>query len=341
MLPLPGICLLAIAGLTGAAAAQPLAPQSARELAPLVDALESDEWAVRQHAEDTLRLALDDLGALEDALETIDRELSAEARRRLNILGEAAFFRSERPGVGISFEAAPDGIRIISTVDGFDAADKLRPGDVVLSFGGIAIGNEDEMRTAIMVHDPGDEVEVTLRRNNDLVKQQLRLGWFRNLNPDRARQPDRSAMRRAWAVRAGRQLAGPNDDVVDLGLDEALWRRADDVANQARSELYRQRDRAERMVTPGVVGPGASLQSQGFIGGARSRNQVGLHPQEVLRQIDERIGGVTLRIAELREAAAAPGLDAQDVERIELEINRLRELRSELLALRNFDAVSP
>ncbi|MFG0283713.1 MAG: PDZ domain-containing protein [Phycisphaerales bacterium JB039] len=340
MLPLPGICLLAAAGLAAASAAQPLAPEPDDKLAPLIDALESDEWAVRQHAEDALRLALDDLGALEDALETIDRDLSPEARRRLNILGESAFFRSERPGVGISFEAAPDGIRIISTVDGFDAADKLRAGDVILSFGGLAIGNEDAMRTAIMVHDPGDEVEITLRRNNELVKLDLRLGWFRDLNPDRARQPDRSAMRRAWTERAGRKLAGP-DTVVDLGLDESLWRRADDVANQARSELYRQRGRSERLLTPGVAGPGSALRPQGFIGGARSNNRVGLHPQEVLRQIDDRIGAITLRIAELEASAAAPDLDPREVGRIELEIQRLREARVELLALRNFDAITP
>ena len=339
----PRIWMLASLGVASAAAAQPVAPNAVpqqTDLAPLIDALESEEWALRQHAEDTLRLTLDNLGALERALESVDRELSAEARRRLTMLGEAAFFRSERPGVGISFEAAPDGIRIINTVEGFDADDKLRPGDVILSFGGMAISSEDEMRTAIMVHDPGDEVEIALRRNNELLKVALRLGWFRDLNPDRARRPDRSAMRRAWSVRAEHHLAGA-DEVVDLGLDDALWRRADEVANQARSELYRQRNQAQRQVTPSVVGPGDTMQAQGFIGGGRSGARVGLQPQEVLRQIDERIGAITLRIAELEEGAMGPDLDAEQVDRIAVEIDRLRDLRRELLALRNYDAVSP
>src|SRR5690606_21486660 len=204
--------------------------------------------------------ALSDLATLEQALSGIKHELSPEARRRLTQLGEEVFLRSPRPGVGISFSrnSAADGVRIDSTVAGFDADEHLKRGGILISFGGIATPDDEQMRTAIMVHDPEDVVEVTVRRDNEIVPVQLRLGWFRDLNPASARQPDQAAMRRAWAMRAARHLApdSPEDVGKDVGLQQSVWQGADVVTNQARAQLQ-QRRRANAVLVPKVTVAGA------------------------------------------------------------------------------------
>src|SRR5690606_27111932 len=125
---------------------------------------------------------------LEEALSGIEQELTVEARCRLIKLGEEVFQRSPRPGVGIQYSRATEGVRIDATVRGFDANEHLKRGDVILSFGGIPTPDEETMRTAIMVHDPEDVVQVDVRRDNEIVSLQLRLGWYRDLqNP---RPPD-------------------------------------------------------------------------------------------------------------------------------------------------------
>jgi hypothetical protein len=318
----------------------PAAQERAPDLTELIRSLDSEQWARRQGAEDVLREALGDLATLEEALSDVDFELSREARRRLIKLGEEVFQRSPRPGVGISFtpDSAGDGVRIDSTVRGFDADEHLRRGDVIVSFGGIPTPNDERMRTAIMVHDPEDVVEVAVRRDNEIVPLQLRLGWFRDLNPQSTREPDRAAMRRAWAMRAARHLnsAPPEAEavVIEVGLEPALWQSADVVTTQARTQLD-QRRRPKAALVPEVAVAGSPIEAEGDRAGAIVVN-------ERRRQIDAQVEGLTQRISALE--ANLPrfnGADPRTADQIKKEIDRLRMQLQQYQALRELDGPRP
>lgn len=309
------------------------------DLGRLIEALDADDWTIRQQAEDALRLRLTDLTELERTLEEIDGELSAEARRRLTMLGEAAFMASPRPGVGAQFSGAADGegARIERTVKGFDADKQLQRGDTILSFGGIPTPTYNDMLTAIMVYDPEDVVEVTLRRDNEVVRTKVRLGWYRDLN--NAGGPDRGAMRRAWAIRAGRHLSAP-DQAVDLGCDLALWRDADEVNSQAQSQ-WRQNRRGSADPVPSVTGAGMSADPDRMSPRGRAMMSADLRRDELLQQIDERIDSVVARITALEAEAEAPDITADRAAELAEELKRLREVHSQLSALRNPNGFEP
>jgi hypothetical protein len=310
------------------------AASAAENLNDLIASLDSGQWAVRQHAEDSLREALSDLATLEEALSGIDQELSAEARRRLIKLGEEVFQRSPRPGVGIQFSRTAEGVRIDATVRGFDADAHLKRGDVVLSFGGVATPDEDTMRTAIMVHDPEDVVPVDVRRDNEIISLQLRLGWYRDLqNP---RPPDAAAMRRAWAVRAARHLSGVEDPVVQMNLDASLWRDCETETRQAQAQLQQQR-RPVATLTPKVSFAGSSVEQDHLVLAARRADDAALMDQRQawLDQLDARVENLSERITALEVARRRlNGENAEMVEQLERELERLRTQRQELLNIR-------
>ena len=71
-------------------------------------------------------------------------------------------------GVSTSPGLTGGGVVVQEVVDGSPAERAgLRPGDVILSVGGAAITDPEELRHAIADRDPGDEVEVTFRRGAD------------------------------------------------------------------------------------------------------------------------------------------------------------------------------
>lgn len=322
-----------------AAAALAARAEAGVDVAELIRSLDSEQWAARQRAEDALREALVDLATLEKALEEIEHELSHEARRRLTNIGEEIFLQSPRPGVGISFsrDSAGDGVRIENTVAGFDADEHLKRGDTIIAFGGLPTPNEEEMRTAIMVHDPEDVVELTVRRGNEIVPIQLRLGWFRDLNPVSARQPDKAAMRRAWAIRCAEHLAsGQPEDVAErVDLTQALWQGADVVTNQARLELQ-QRRRPRAVYVPDVTVPGAPAEEErvGVTRRADADAAGAAAREQFLRTLEQRVAAMSERITSLETTLERlNGESPEVVEQIEQEIQQLEMRREELLGL--------
>lgn len=349
-----GSLLVAAAGIAPAQAPSPGEAAVAEQggaaaeagLSELIRSLDSEQWAERQQAEDALREALADLATLEEALSEIEHELSPEARRRLTQLGEEVFLRSPRPGVGISFsrDAASDGVRIDSTVRGFDADEHLKRGDIIVSFGGIPTPDDEQMRTAIMVHDPEDVVEVTVRRDNEIVPVQLRLGWFRDLNPASARQPDQAAMRRAWAMRAAGHLEAedPDDLTAEVDLQQAVWQGADVVTNQARAQLQQQRRPTAVLVPEVTVAGSPAAEDRLAVDAHSAMARADQRREQFLRQIDARVASLTERIDALQgQRQLLDGENPEAAEQMDQELERLRALRQELLTLRDLDNVRP
>ncbi len=70
----------------------------------------------------------------------------------------------ERPYLGVRLSDADNGAALVEVTDGSPAEDAgLEPGDVVVEVEGEAIDSGDELRRAVAEHQPGDELELTVR----------------------------------------------------------------------------------------------------------------------------------------------------------------------------------
>jgi putative serine protease PepD len=80
-------------------------------------------------------------------------------------------------GVRLSDAESGDGARIVDVVDGAPADEAgLEAGDVVVSAGGEAVDSGDDLRRAVSERDPGDELELEVRRDGDTETVTVELG---------------------------------------------------------------------------------------------------------------------------------------------------------------------
>jgi putative serine protease PepD len=80
-------------------------------------------------------------------------------------------------GVRLSDAESGDGARIVDVVDGAPADEAgLRAGDVVVSAGGEAVDSGDDLRRAVTEHDPGDTLELEVRRDGGTETITVELG---------------------------------------------------------------------------------------------------------------------------------------------------------------------
>ncbi|MEQ8845203.1 MAG: PDZ domain-containing protein [Phycisphaerales bacterium] len=220
---LAAMVLAATAGWSMAAQSIDRDAQLAREA---VERLTSDAWTERIDASATLlelARSIDgerSLAVLEDALQawlatTKDDADStgdvAEVFARFEFAASEAFYNSPRAGLGITYDQSPAeiGVRLGGTVPGFDAHEKLRSGDIVLSLSGIPIeGGTPDLPVAIASHQPGEQAEIELIRDGERTSVMVTLGRREDLNS--ARRLDEPVLRRAWAMRMDR-LRGLSD----------------------------------------------------------------------------------------------------------------------------------
>lgn len=208
--------------LAGAAAGQqPFEPD---QIPRLVGDLDADDVLTRVYA--TAALAQGPGVRLFD-LETqlLATDLSPEARRRLMSAAFQRFVGEPRAAMGVSFDQLPQesGVRIATTVPGFHAATMLRPGDRLDSMDGVRVLDQTHAVALIVVHSPGDEVELGINRNGTSMTVTLRLGARATLS--NAMPLAGQTLDLAWAIRsepyAGLAKAGVV--VLDSGLVPEAW----------------------------------------------------------------------------------------------------------------------
>lgn len=185
----------------------------------LIADLASPMYEVRQQAAAALAQRQDvSLADLEDVLTRPD--LTAEQRVRLQALARERFATTPRGAMGVRFGGVLQQSRIVidATYEGFNAHDVLRPGDVIVEAEGRSLRGDMArhiLRAMVFAHDPGDTLDIVVRRGEAKLDLTLRLGSFHVLAQQPQGRPlDDLDLARAWAMRtalqADAQLARAN-----------------------------------------------------------------------------------------------------------------------------------
>lgn len=135
----------------------------------------SDDWerinvAATREIIDVVHRTVDELGTFQEPLEYV------EVRRRPARSRGAR--RASRPRFGSMIDVAwsLEGVRFERIVEGSPAAEAgLKDGDVLMGFGGQQIENLRDFTSALAGKVPGDEVEVTILREAELIRTSVLL----------------------------------------------------------------------------------------------------------------------------------------------------------------------
>jgi hypothetical protein len=211
-------------------------------LEPILARLDSDDLATRERAsidlQTDVRLTLD---ALQRRVTDSSRPLTAEQQLRVNEIALRLFKQTPRGAMGVSFarEQTEAGVTIGMAIDGFDAQRVLRPGDIIRELSGVPVFTHDEARAVIVSHDPGDEVRMTILRNNEPMEVTVRLGNFQDLQ--NAMPVSDRTLRDAWAYRCQRtgQMSATGTP-IDAGLTQTQWEQ---LQSRERRRVMQQQER--------------------------------------------------------------------------------------------------
>ncbi len=148
----------------------------------LINGLDAEEYALRKMATQQLA-AIEGFDRRALARVLTEQDLSAEQRERLEGIALTMFEREPRAGLGVQFDVTRDGFGagIARTVEGFDAARVLRPGDVVISADGAPIRSPSDLRYSIISRAPGEKLPLVIQRGEETMEVEPELGAFSEL----------------------------------------------------------------------------------------------------------------------------------------------------------------
>lgn len=220
--------VLVFAGAAVGQSAEPDASLAARDLTPIIRALDSEslderERALEQLGANPVVTLREVLGLLRDVT-----ALSPEQRARLIDLAREMFRDSPRAAMGIQFGGTVEsGVAVASLIEGFDAFRQLRPGDVIESANGEAL-SQNRLRSVIVSHDPGESMTLRVRRTgadgaSETQDVRIVLGSFNRLRGGGF--IDSQTLDEAWRARMSRSgIAGPSaGEPIVSGVDREAW----------------------------------------------------------------------------------------------------------------------
>ena len=331
---------------TGSAIASAQPADSDEIARDAVARLASDSWQARIGASETLLELADTLDA-STALSTLERALEswieqsrgseahegdlAEVLARFEFAAINAFFKGPRAGLGITYDQSPSstGVRLRGTVQGCDAYEKLRDGDIVLSISGIPVESGSlDLPVAIASHLPGEEALIKLVRGGEVMEVAVTLGRRADLNS--ARRLNQPVVRRAWALRLDRLRGDPSQARLDTDVSRVVVEAPDfESPSRARPRL------ADVSVggTPGML----AARPAGVVAQVAPGNNNQAAVRAALRRVNSDLARVLREIRAIETSIASADLElrmtADTVEgRAYAEQLRARviELRSEL-----------
>ncbi len=276
----------------------PAEPETPTDFATLVRQLGDESFAVREKAQRTIEGSeAISLKAIEAYVRAEGAGLTLEQRERLIAAGRARFIATDRAALGVQFSfALPNRAVIEQTFAPFDSQRVLQAGDIISEIGGVQVegpGAQSIVRAAIFSRDPGDVVPITVRRGGEMVRSEVRLGRFSDLNGAQNfgnRVPDADLLA-AWRVRS-RSYAGGGTPIRAVVAAEA-W-KPESTAERLRDMRFKQINAGEA-VAPEVVAGGVPRGASALEPGQQlvQRNgmvvQVQALPRMMERELERRM----------------------------------------------------
>lgn len=226
------------------------------ELSALVAQLDSQDIQTRERATEMLAMSrFLTTRDIERLLE--DDRLSPEQRARLVTAAGAHFFNEPRAAIGVRWDIDfRESIVIVETIAGFDSDSKLESGDLVRSANGIPLdcfGAQNLFRYIIVSHDPGDTLDLSVRRGAGLVELEVVLGEYKDLN--QSLSP--AQLVAAWNIRRAGLIA--RDEPIALpGGEDVPWSPKDATSRIVTAQ--RSVERAPGVVAGGIARPARLLE---------------------------------------------------------------------------------
>ena len=254
-----------------------------------VQLLDADSFAQRQEATASL------LSDSTISLQTIegwlaDASLSPEQHTRLLHVGRARFALMPRGGLGVQFGVMDldRGAAIARTVEGFDAANWLQPGDVIIEVDGRPVGGSGDLRMEIISRTPGEALPLRVNRVGEIIEVAPKLGDYSALgNPAPLSLGE---LMLAWQMRLQRQGAEQ--------LNEQVIRIESDIDPM----LHNGRDQSPRMVVGGSVRNVSGYRGVRQVqGGVEFRAEFGVVEMAQIDRTQLQLDAIKQRIDQLRQ----------------------------------------
>lgn len=230
----------------------------------LIAQIDSDQYEVRESAtralveSDEIRLA-----DLELILQT--RKLSLEQRQRLTTAARDRFVNSPRAGMGVQFFLVLHTRVIVDKmVETFPAAKVLEPGDLIVEINGERLEGpsaQAAIRRNIICRDPGDELDVVIRRGEQRLRLRVPLGDYSKLQNNRFFTL--GELMSAWETRSADYSQSPMPIAVANAPAPGKWPRHEDPNQDLFDQPLRPRAIARQVValSPRIVGGGMARQT--------------------------------------------------------------------------------
>lgn len=182
-------------------------PEAPARLAKLIEELQSPDFKTRCRADRTLNEDTGiSLSQIELAIKQHGDDLTLDTRERLCSAARGRFNQTPRAAMGIQFwmnSNLRDRVVIERTFPKFDSNTKLEDGDMVVEADGVKIGGptaRTRFQSVIVSHDPGDVIPLVVRRGEQKLDTEVKLGRRDELENNPGVTPD--ILDRAWRVRA-------------------------------------------------------------------------------------------------------------------------------------------
>jgi len=211
---LAGLAVLALAAVAAA-------ETTVEQVHGMIDSLAAPAFADREAATDELIVCAIDIEPVVTE-RFIAGGLTPEQTARLETIVHTRFSNAPRAALGVGFarelqpnnQPRPIAVTLESVKQDFPCAATLKPGDIIRVVDGFELpptGGDDHVRTAILSHLPGEELELVIERDNRRSFVRIPLGDFARLN---APMPSATILKRAWELRRARLGLTMHDDAI-------------------------------------------------------------------------------------------------------------------------------
>ena len=338
------LALMALQGATVVARAQQLDPPAV--LDAIVRDLGSTDPILREDA--AARLSQFNTSSPRPIFDAMKRPgITLDQRKRLESAARVPFEASARAGLGVSFDQTDEeGVRLVGTVQNpnFHAHEVLKPGDMIREMDGMVVHTRAQAQAAILSHDPEETIDVIVQRQGGLIRYQIKLGSYAQL--ERARNgaigmgiDGTNPLPAAFRIRLARELgeAATQTDLpaLDAGLDLMSWKDTDArVRARVARELDRKVSPVERSSTPRLAAAGVSHELPRVTAGQHLTKTQREKYESLIAYTRSNIAQLETQQLQLKLMLTQPGLQPRQVEVINLQRteieSRLQDLKTKL-----------